>query len=152
MKENKRRNYSFHLLTDFYSEVNVKQSPISPLLKTSHTHTHTHTHTQLSISHILPDIHTHTHTAFYQPHITRYTHTHSFLSATYYHTHTHTHIYIQLICWITQDNSVAKTSTQLKLAFWEGDKNVLAHTMGNPWGIHPQEQWDPYVQNKKKKK
>ena len=42
IKENKRRNYSFHLLTDFYSEVNVKQSPISPLLKTSHTHTHTH--------------------------------------------------------------------------------------------------------------
>jgi len=94
MKENKRRNYSFHLLTDFYSEVNVKQSPISPLLKTSHTHTHTHTHTQLSISHILPDIHTHTHTAFYQPHITRYTHTHSFLSATYYHTHTHTQSFL----------------------------------------------------------
>ena len=71
MKENKRRNYSFHLLTDFYSDVNVKQSPISPLLKTSHTHTHTHT-------------------AFYQPHITRYTYTHphSFLSATYYQIHT----------------------------------------------------------------
>ena len=71
---------------------------------------------------------------------------------THTHTHTHTYIYIQLILWITQDTSVAKTSTQLKPAFWEGDKNVLAHTMENPWGIHPQEQWDPYVQKKKKER
>lgn len=45
--------------------------------------------------------------------------------------------HIAYYTWITQDNSVAKTSTQLKLAFWEGDKNVLAHTMEKPMGYSP---------------
>ena len=66
IKESKRRNYSFHLLTfTVKSTLNNHQFPHS---WKHHSHTHTQRHTELSISHILP------------PH----THTHSFLSATYY--------------------------------------------------------------------
>ena len=80
----------------------------------------------------------------------------------HFHTHMHTHthiytcvcmciyiyIYIQLICWITEDNSVAKTSTQLKLAFGKGIKMYQLTQWKNPWGTHPQEQWNPYAQKK----
>ena len=68
-----------------------------------------------------------------------FTHTHTYIYISYIYIYIYVYIYthIAYYTWITQDNSVAKTSTQLKLAFWEGDKNVLAHTMEKPMGYSP---------------